>query len=75
MGKIADNKGIWIKEGAFKILVEPSEDYFMRLEQEKITQRLNPEFKEPNVSTSEIQMANFILDITERLEKLEGGSA
>lgn len=74
MGKIVDNKGIWIKEGAFKILVEPTEDYFMRLEQEKINQRLNPEFREPNVSTSEIQMANFILDITERLEKLEGGS-
>jgi hypothetical protein len=74
MEEIMDKKGKWIKAGVFKSLVEPSKEYFKRVEQERMSELLNPEFKEPTVSNIEVQMANFILDITERLEKLEGGS-
>lgn len=74
MEEIMDKKGKWIKAGVFKTLVEPSREYLEQVEQERMAEFLNPVFKEPTVSNAEIQMANFILDITGRLEKLEGGS-
>ena len=72
--EITNKKGKWIKAGRFKTLVEPSGGYLVLVEQERMVELLNPVFKEPIVSNAEVQMANFILDITERLEKLEGGS-
>lgn len=71
---ITDKKGKWIKEGVFKSLVESSKEYIQQLEQERLDSLLEPVFKEPDVSDSEIQIAKFILDITERIKKLEGGS-
>lgn len=75
MEELTDIRGKWLKEGLFKTLVEPSGNYLESLEQERLNNLLMPAFKEPNVSNLEIQMANFILDVAERLDKLEGGNS
>lgn len=74
MEYLIDEKGKWQKKNIFKALVEPSAKYLQQLEQEKLNSLLKPIFKKPNVSDLEIQLANFILDISERLERLEGGN-
>jgi len=71
MEHIIDEKGKWRKKGIFKTLVEPSEEYLQHLEQERLNNLLKPTFNELDVSEAEIQLAHFILDITDRVEKLE----
>lgn len=68
-----DEKGIWkvsnIGSGiSTKTLITPSESYLLeiRLEEAK-------DLKSPIVSKGDVQLANFILDVSQRLEKLEGG--
>jgi hypothetical protein len=71
---MTDNRGTWdvVRTGSgivAKTLTTPSESYLLERKIEESKQ-----FTKPVVSSTEIQLANFILDITERLENLEGGS-
>lgn len=74
MEHLIDEKGKWKQEGLFKILVDPSIEYLQILEQEKLNSLLTPIFEEPNILDSEVQLAKFILDITEILEEFRGGN-
>ena len=74
MGYTMDEKGKWKGKGVFKTLVVPSEEYLQYLEEERLKNLLEPTFNTPTVSEVEIQVAHFVLDITKRVEKLEGGN-
>lgn len=69
-----DNRGTWgvFKTGSgivAKTLIAPSESYLVERKLEESKQ-----FTKPVVSNIEIQLANFILETTDLLERLEGGS-